>query len=42
MIFAPKIADVYIWRTLLSTKCPHWKKNPLPDCRPLLWTASTT
>jgi len=27
--FSPKIADVRIWRTPLSAKCPHWT-NPSP------------
>jgi len=39
MFFAPKSANVRIWRTPLFAKCPHWT-NPLsPDCGCLLSTA---
>jgi len=41
VFFAPKSADVRIWRTPspLSAKCPRWRTPLLPDCGRLLWTA---
>jgi len=39
MFFAPKIADVRIWRTPLSAKYPYWTSPLPPDFGRLLWTA---